>query len=237
MKNAIAYSFICLSLSIVNAEKDKEIKVHIKKYKHDPNDRMRLYIEQLEQNTPPHSKSERILKTPDYLFLLENIKEEYNTTWTNIYNLNERLNDHFRMFKVTSISNAKRFAFLGASFMHHNICKCMLRVPCINQPIDKEPLTNVILEKIYIELDNNLNNHLKKFDPNIFRTIYLPCNKLVNTNQHQKRIRINSNPTFVYLQEKVSATLICPRYPKKHIPVIWAVLVKGRDYTIEFPNH
>ena len=46
MKNAIAYSFICLSLSSVNAEKDKEIKVHIKKYKNDPNDRIRLYIEQ-----------------------------------------------------------------------------------------------------------------------------------------------------------------------------------------------
>ena len=109
--------------SIVNAEKDKEIKVHITRAKHDPNDQMREYIE---QKNPPHSKSERFIKTPDYLFLLENMKEEYNTTWTNIYNLNERLNDHFRMFKVTSLSNAKRFAFLGASFMHPNICKCML---------------------------------------------------------------------------------------------------------------
>ena len=105
MKNAVTYSFICLSLSIVNAEKDKEIKVHITRAKHHPNAQMREYIE---QNTPPHSKSERIIKTPDYLFLLENMKEEYNTTWTNIYNLNERLNENFRMFKKNSLLTKNR---------------------------------------------------------------------------------------------------------------------------------
>ena len=87
--------------------------------------------------------------------------------------------------------------------------------------------------------------YLKKFNPNIFRTIYLDDNKFVNPHQHQKRLFISSNPTFRYLQHNVPANFLCPRYPQPHIPVIWSMLVKGRynpvytglNYVIEFPNH
>ena len=254
MKNVVTYFFIFLSFSISNAEKAKEIKAHITRAKLEPDtphskSRM-ITSEQLKEHieldkAPPHSKSERIITTPNYLSLLEDMKNEYNVTWTNIHNLNGRLNDHFRMLKKNRLSNAKRFAFLGASFTHPNICKCMLRVPCINQQVDKEPLTNEILEQFSLELDNNLEDYLKKFNSNIFRTIYLHGNKFVNPHQHQKRIFINSNPTFIYLHENVPANLICPRYPQPHVPVIWAVLVEGkynpvytgRNYVIEFPNH
>ena len=120
-----------------------------------------------------------------------------------------------------------------------------MRVPCTTEPVDREPLTNEILEHFSLELDKNLEDYLEKFNPNIFRTIYLDDNKFVNPHQHQKRLFINSNPTFIYLQHNVPANFICPRYPQPHIPVIWSMLIKGRynpvytgkSYVIEFPNH
>ena len=173
------------------------------------------------------------------------MKDSYNVTWTNLKFLNERLNDHFRMTKKNRLSNAKHSAFLGASFSHPNICPCLLRVPCTTEPVDREPLTNEILEHFSLKLDKNLEDYLEKFNPNIFRTIYLDNNKFVNPHQHQKRLFINSNPTFIYLQHNVPANFICPRYPQPHIPVIWSMLIKGRynpvytgkSYVIEFPNH
>ena len=52
-------------------------------------------------------KSEEIT-APKYFALLEDMKDTYNVTWTNLKNLNERLNDHFRMTKKNRLSNAKR---------------------------------------------------------------------------------------------------------------------------------
>ena len=120
----------------------------------------------------------------------------------------------------------------------------MLRVSCATEPVDREPLIKDMLA-FSAELDKNLDDYLEKFNPNVFNAIYLDENRFVNPRNHQKRLYINSNPTFRYLELNVPAHLLCPRYPAPHIPVIWSKLVKGQynaiftglDYVIEFPNH
>ena len=182
---------------------------------------------------------------PKYFALLESMKKTYNETYGNVRNLNERLNTHFRATKLNRIENAKRSAFLGASFSHPNICPCMLRVPYATEPVDREPLTKDMLQAFSAELDKNLDDYLEKFNPNVFNAIYLDDNRFVNPRNHQKRLYINSNPTFRYLEKNVPAHFLCPRYPAPHIPVILSKLVKGQynaiftvlDYVLEFPNH
>ena len=117
---------------------------------------------------------------PKYFELLESMKTTYNETWENVKNLNARLNTHFRVTKQNRIENAKRSAFLGASFSQPNICPCILRAPCTTDPIEKEPLTDAILQEFSVELDNNLENYLTKFDPSVFHKIYLDDNRFVN---------------------------------------------------------
>ena len=118
---------------------------------------------------------------PFFFALLESMKTSYNETWEGVKVCNSRLNDHFRTTKDNKIKNAKRSAFLGAIFAHPNICPCILRAPCITQPITKEPLDDIVLQEFSNELDSNLNIYLTQFDPSVFSTaFYLDDNKFVN---------------------------------------------------------
>ena len=83
-----------------------------------------------ENDSPPPT-------APKFFALLESMKDKYNETWEGGKDLNSRLNTHFRTTKENRINNAKRSAFLGASFSHPNICPRILRAPCITEPITK----------------------------------------------------------------------------------------------------
>ena len=119
------------------------------------------------------------------------MKDKYNETWEGGKDLNSRLNTHFWTTKENRINNAKRSAFLGASFSHPNICPCILRAPCITEPITKEPLNNVLLQEFSNELDSNLDDYLTQFDPSVFHTIYLNDNKFVNPRNLQWQSHIH----------------------------------------------
>ena len=89
--------------------------------------------------------------------------------------------------------------------------------------------------------------YLNNFDPRIFDNTAFSQNdnKFVNPHSFQKRLFISNNPTFIYLEKNASATLVCPKFPASHIPIIWHRLVKGKCnpifsgpmYSIEFPNY
>ena len=160
----------------------------------------------------------------DFFSLLHKIKITLNQTLANLTQMNDQLDTHFIQSKDYSVENAKRLAYISTSYKNPSLCLCMLRTPCITQPVNQEPLDKTILHQYSELLNNNLHFYLYNFgnpsSHNIFNnTINFQSddNKIISPNNLQKRIFISNKPTFIYLQKGHSVTILCPKLPPPFI--------------------